>query len=110
MVKGITYNRLIAMKKVLLSVVFIAATLVMRAQSQQDSTYIVSKDTIKVSGVEIVSVTSKNGKESIKALYMSRKYSITKKDAESIQNGATPYIIYNNYNNGERKISKVCSK
>lgn len=96
------------MKKLLLSVAFIAVTIISKAN--QDSTYIVSKDTIKVSGVEIVSVTSKQGKESIKAVYMNRKYSITKKDAESIQNGSIPYIIYNNYNNGERKISKVCSK
>ena len=96
------------MKKLLLSVAFITATIISKAN--QDSTYIVSKDTIKVSEIEIISVTSKNGKESIKAVYMNRKYSITKKDAESIQNGAIPYIIYNNYNNGERKISKVCSK
>lgn len=87
----------------------ITSSLVMRSQSQ-DSTYIVSKDTIKVNGVEIISVTSKSGKESVKALYMSRKYSITKKDAEAINSGATPYIIYNNYNNGERKISKILVK
>ena len=107
MVKGIAYNR-VTMKRILLSVALIAATLISRAN--QDSTYIVSKDTIKVSGVEIVSVTSKAGKESVKALYMSRKYSITKKDAEAINSGATPYIIYNNYNNGERKISKITSR
>lgn len=93
------------MKRLLLLAALIAATLISRAQ--QDSTYIVSKDTLKVSGVEIISVTSKSGKESIKALYMSRKYSITKKDAEAINSGATSYIIYNNYNNGERKISKI---
>lgn len=96
------------MKRLLLSVAFIAATLISRAQ--QDSTYIVSKDTIKVSGVEIISVTSKSGKESIKALYMSRKYSITKRDAEAIQRGETPFVVYNNYNNGERKISKILVK
>lgn len=94
------------MKKLLLSVAFITVTIISKAN--QDSTYIVSKDTIKVDRVEIVSVISKSGKESIKAVYMNRKYSITKNDAEAINNGAIPFIIYNNYNNGERCISKVC--
>lgn len=75
--------------------------------SNQDSTYIISKDTVKVTGIELVTVTSKSNKEYVKALYMGKKYSISKKDIEAVNNGSNTAIVFNQYNNGERKISKV---
>lgn len=77
--------------------------------SNQDSTYIISKDTVKVSGITLTTYTSKSGKEYSKAVYMGKKYSISKKDIDTFDPNKT-WIIFNQYNNGERKISKVIVK
>ena len=79
------------------------------ASNQQDSTYIISKDTVKVSGITLTTQTSKAGKEYSKALYMGKKYPICKKDIEAFDPNKS-YVVFNNYSNGERKISKVIIK
>lgn len=96
------------MKKLVILILLCLAGF-MTVQAQSDSTMIVSKDTIKVSGIELINKTSKSGKEYIKAQYMGRYYSISKKDIDIFDPEKT-YIVFNQYNNGERKISKVIIK
>lgn len=95
------------MKKIL--VLLAVMTLCAGLYAQQDSTYIQQKDTIKVNGVTLVDKTSKNGKEYTKAQYMGRLYSISKQDIEKF-NTNSAYVVFNLYNNGERKISKIIIK
>ena len=96
------------MKKILVLLVAVIASATVLANQNADSTYIVTKDTVKAN-VELVKHTTKSGNESIKALYMGKKYSICKKDIEAFDPNKS-YVVFNNYSNGERKISKVIIK
>lgn len=97
------------MKRLVLSTLLLLIGFTALASNTQDSTYIVSKDTVKVTDIELVTVTSKSNKEYVKAIYMGKKYPICKKDIESFDPSKS-YIVFNNYSNGERKISKVIIK
>lgn len=95
------------MKKIFLILLCLAGFIATQAQDVKST--ITSKDTVKVSGCELTTYTSKSGNEYTKVLYMGRKLSISKKDIENFDKNKT-YIIYNVYNTGERKISKVIIK
>lgn len=97
------------MKRSIIIILLCLAGFTALASNQQDSTYIISKDTVKVSGITLTTQTSKSGKEYSKAVYMGKKYSISKKDIDTFDPNKT-WIIFNQYNNGERKISKVIVK
>jgi hypothetical protein len=102
------------MKRFFLLVVFaLFTTLICNAQRGEN---ISSKDTVsidinKVTLVEKVS--EKTGKTNTYLRFENRNYNT---DGTSIKNfttktnTTTAYIIYNNYNNGERKVSKLLVK
>lgn len=94
------------MKKLFIILLCLAG---LKVSASTDSTYIQQKDTIKVTGITLVDKTSKSGKEYKKAQYMGKYYSISKQDIDKFNPNST-YIVFNIYNNGERKISKVIVK
>jgi len=98
------------MKKLFVLVLIAFISISLNAQRSEN---IVSKDTvlIDIKKIALVEKTSKEtGKRTTYLRYENRNYN---SDSHSIRlfidekNRCNAYIIYNNYKNGERKVSKI---
>lgn len=98
------------MKKLFIALALVLVALTVNANESQDSSVVISQDTINVLGeLHIQECVNSKGNTYFKATYMGRNVRISKKSAEDILEGSDAFIIFSNYSNGERKITKAIS-